>query len=89
MDIKEGNASKVLSNSYKPNAHFTRFKVRKNYLKTQGRGCMHRSLPGINTGLVFVRWRPLDDHLQVCPSASSCGIARAWGRLGSSSATRD
>jgi hypothetical protein len=23
---------------------------------------MHRGLPGINTRLVFVRWRPLDDH---------------------------
>jgi hypothetical protein len=46
MDIKEGNASKGFpSNSYKPNAHFTRLKVCKNYLKTQGRGCMHRGLP--------------------------------------------
>jgi hypothetical protein len=23
---------------------------------------MHRGLPGINTTLVFVRWRPLDDQ---------------------------
>ena len=46
---------RVPSNSYKPNAHFTRLKVCKNYLKTQGRGCMHRGLPGINTRLVFVR----------------------------------
>jgi hypothetical protein len=23
---------------------------------------MHRGLPGLNTMLVFVRWRPLDDH---------------------------
>jgi hypothetical protein len=29
--------------------------VCENYLKTQGRGCMHRGLPGINTMLVFVR----------------------------------
>jgi hypothetical protein len=50
---------------------------------------MHRGLPGINTMLVLVRRRPLDDHLQVCPSASSCEVARAWGRLGSSSASRD
>jgi hypothetical protein len=28
-------------------------------------------------------------HLQVCPSASSYGLARAWGRLGSSSTSRD
>jgi hypothetical protein len=26
---------------------------------------MHRGLPGINTTLVFVRWRPLDDQLLV------------------------
>jgi hypothetical protein len=37
---------RVSSNSYKPNAHFTRLKVCKNYLKTQGRGCMHWGLPG-------------------------------------------
>jgi hypothetical protein len=48
MDIKEGNASKGFpSNSYKPNAHFTRLKVCKNNLKTQGRGCMHRGLPSL------------------------------------------
>jgi hypothetical protein len=29
---------RVPSNSYKPNAHFTRLKVCKNYLKTQGKG---------------------------------------------------
>jgi hypothetical protein len=53
---------RVPSNSYKPNAHFTRLKVCKNYLKTQGRGCMHRGLLGINTTLVFVRRRPLDEY---------------------------
>jgi hypothetical protein len=50
MDFKVGNASKGSSNSYKPNAHFARLKVYKNYLKTQGRGCMHRGLPGITLG---------------------------------------
>jgi hypothetical protein len=45
---------------------------------------MHRGFPGINTTLVFVRRRSLDDqpfvlalvriiHLPVRPSASSCG----------------
>jgi hypothetical protein len=29
---------RVPSNSYKPNAHFIRLKVCKNYLKTQGKG---------------------------------------------------
>jgi hypothetical protein len=28
-------------------------------------------------------------HLQVCSSASPRGVARTWGRLGSSSASRD
>jgi hypothetical protein len=28
-------------------------------------------------------------HLQVGPSALSCGLSRAWGRLGSSSASYD
>jgi hypothetical protein len=38
---------------------------------------MHRGLPGINTTLVFVRWRPLDDHpfvlafVQAGPSIST------------------
>jgi hypothetical protein len=36
---------RVPSNSYEPNAHFTRLKVCEKYLKTQGKGCMHRGLP--------------------------------------------
>jgi hypothetical protein len=57
---------------------------------------MYRGLPGINTRLVFVKWRASFGlaliqiiHLPVRPSASSCGLARAWGRLGSSSASHD
>jgi hypothetical protein len=54
---------------------------------------MHRGLPGINTTLVFVSRRSLDDHpfvlifassfhLQFCPSASSCGEAHTFHPLG-------
>ena len=62
MDIKEGNASKGFpSNSYKPNAHFTRLKVCKNNLKhKEGVACTGACLD--NTMLVFVRRRSLDDH---------------------------
>jgi hypothetical protein len=53
---------------------------------------MHRGLPGINTTLVFVSRRSLDDHpfvlilassvhLQFRPSASSCGEAHAFHPL--------
>jgi hypothetical protein len=61
---------------------------------------MHRGLPGIITTLVFVRWRPLDDHpfvLAFVQAGSSISInmrssphvTTFWGRLGSSSASRD
>jgi hypothetical protein len=36
-------------------------KVKKHLKHKEGR--MHQGLPGINTMLVFVRRRPLDDHL--------------------------
>jgi hypothetical protein len=39
---------RVSSNSYEPNAHFTRLKVCENYLKTQGKG-LHAP------GLAFIR----------------------------------
>ena len=48
---------------------------------------MHRGLPGINTTLVFVRWRPLDDHpfvLAFVQAGSSINITmRSSPRLGS------
>jgi hypothetical protein len=54
---------------------------------------MHRGLPGINTTLVFVRRRSLDDHpfvlahvqpihLQVNPLASPCGVACTLRHIG-------
>jgi hypothetical protein len=36
---------RVSSNSYEPNAHFTRLKCAKSILKHKERGCMHRGLP--------------------------------------------
>jgi hypothetical protein len=48
---------------------------------------MHRGLPGINTTLVFVRWRPLDDHpfvLAFVQAGSSISITmRSSPHLGS------
>jgi hypothetical protein len=47
MDIKVGNASKGFQATPINLVHISLdFKVCKNYLKTQGRGCMHRGLPG-------------------------------------------
>jgi hypothetical protein len=43
---------RVPSNSYKPNAHFTRLKVCRNYLKTQGVACTRACLG--NTRLVLL-----------------------------------
>jgi hypothetical protein len=64
-----------------PNASY---KVKK-HLKHKGR--MHRGLPGINTTLVFVRWRPLDDHpfvLAFVQAGSSISTTmRSSPRLGS------
>ena len=61
---------------------------------------MHRGLPRINTALVFVRRRPLDDYpstehlldltiFRLVHQLHPVDSARAWGRLGSSSASRD
>jgi hypothetical protein len=46
MDIKEGNASSSFQAIPINLMHISLdLKCAKNYLKTQGRGCMHRGLP--------------------------------------------
>jgi hypothetical protein len=48
---------RVSSNSYEPNAHFTKLKVCENYLKTQGKG-LHA--PGLAFVYRRVSLRPAD-----------------------------
>jgi hypothetical protein len=45
---------RVPSNSYEPNAHFTRLKVCEKYLKTQGKGLHAPGLAWNNTRLVLL-----------------------------------
>jgi hypothetical protein len=64
MDFKVANVSKGFHVTPINLTHISLdLKCVKNHLKTQGRGCMHRGLPRINTTLVFVRRCPLGEQL--------------------------